>query len=265
MPGRDGAAESRRAGRRRTAGRVPSLDIANVGAGGGSIAWIDRGGMLQVGPQSAGATRARVLRAGGREPATTDALVRSAGSGPSGSSGGGWRSDASTRAHAARWPVRSVTRSTSRPGMVDIGAAHINARPARLRAARPRPRGYALYAYGRHGSGGRRAWWPRDADSARRRAAASRALLRARAARRRPQAHLPADGVLPAPEDAPELVAASFERLEGGQGARGLRLRPNRYWRHGSRCATGPGLRAAGAGRSGTARARRLALLRVFP
>ncbi|HBM14124.1 MAG TPA: hydantoinase, partial [Rhodospirillaceae bacterium] len=34
---------------------MPTIDIANVGAGGGSIGWIDNGGMLQVGPQSAGA------------------------------------------------------------------------------------------------------------------------------------------------------------------------------------------------------------------
>ena len=35
--------------------KVPAIDIAEVGAGGGSIAWIDDGGLLQVGPVSAGA------------------------------------------------------------------------------------------------------------------------------------------------------------------------------------------------------------------
>ena len=35
--------------------RLPMLDIHTVGAGGGSIAWIDDGGALRVGPQSAGA------------------------------------------------------------------------------------------------------------------------------------------------------------------------------------------------------------------
>ena len=35
--------------------RVPAIDLAEIGAGGGSIAWIDRGGVLRVGPQSAGA------------------------------------------------------------------------------------------------------------------------------------------------------------------------------------------------------------------
>lgn len=32
---------------------LPSLDIVSLGAGGGSIAWIDKGGILQVGPASA--------------------------------------------------------------------------------------------------------------------------------------------------------------------------------------------------------------------
>src|SRR5690606_31023551 len=34
----------------------PSVDIKSIGAGGGSIAWVDSGGMLHVGPQSAGST-----------------------------------------------------------------------------------------------------------------------------------------------------------------------------------------------------------------
>src|SRR5262249_56009339 len=34
---------------------VPSLDLVEIGSGGGSIAWIDESGMLKVGPQSAGA------------------------------------------------------------------------------------------------------------------------------------------------------------------------------------------------------------------
>src|SRR3977135_3638308 len=35
--------------------KVPAIDLAEVGAGGGSILWIDAGGALQVGPHSAGA------------------------------------------------------------------------------------------------------------------------------------------------------------------------------------------------------------------
>jgi len=55
---------------------MPTVDIANVGAGGGSIGWIDRGGMLQLGPQSAGARPGPACYGhGGSEPTTTDALV----------------------------------------------------------------------------------------------------------------------------------------------------------------------------------------------
>jgi N-methylhydantoinase A len=56
--------------------RVPSLDIAEVGAGGGSIAWIDDGGALRVGPVSAGAEPGPVCYArGGARPTVTDANV----------------------------------------------------------------------------------------------------------------------------------------------------------------------------------------------
>jgi len=56
--------------------RVPSLDIVEVGAGGGSVAWIDDGGALRVGPHSAGAEPGPVCYGrGGREPTVTDANV----------------------------------------------------------------------------------------------------------------------------------------------------------------------------------------------
>lgn len=54
--------------------RVPMLDITTIGAGGGSIAWIDRGGLLQVGPQSAGADPGPACYGlGGELPTVTDA------------------------------------------------------------------------------------------------------------------------------------------------------------------------------------------------
>jgi N-methylhydantoinase A len=55
--------------------RVPSIDLVEVGAGGGSIAWIE-GGVLRVGPHSAGADPGPVCYGrGGREPTVTDANV----------------------------------------------------------------------------------------------------------------------------------------------------------------------------------------------
>jgi N-methylhydantoinase A len=54
--------------------RVPVIDLAEVSAGGGSIAWIDPGGSLRVGPQSAGAEPGPVCYGGGgTEPTVTDA------------------------------------------------------------------------------------------------------------------------------------------------------------------------------------------------
>jgi 5-oxoprolinase (ATP-hydrolysing) len=54
--------------------RVPSLDVLTIGAGGGSIASLDPGGALVVGPRSAGATPGPVCYGrGGTEPTVTDA------------------------------------------------------------------------------------------------------------------------------------------------------------------------------------------------
>jgi N-methylhydantoinase A len=56
--------------------RTPAIDLAEVGAGGGSIVWIDAGGSLQVGPKSAGASPGPVCYdQGGTEPTVTDANV----------------------------------------------------------------------------------------------------------------------------------------------------------------------------------------------
>ena len=56
--------------------RVPMLDVTTLGAGGGSIAWIDRGGGLHVGPQSAGADPGPACYGrGGTEATVTDASI----------------------------------------------------------------------------------------------------------------------------------------------------------------------------------------------
>ena len=56
--------------------KIPAIEINTVGAGGGSIAWIDSGGALQVGPQSAGAHPGPACyRRGGSRPTVTDANV----------------------------------------------------------------------------------------------------------------------------------------------------------------------------------------------
>ena len=55
---------------------LPMIDVVEVGAGGGSIAWLDAVGALKVGPQSAGADPGPICyRGGGHEPTITDANV----------------------------------------------------------------------------------------------------------------------------------------------------------------------------------------------
>lgn len=54
----------------------PSVDVKSIGAGGGSIAWVDEGGLLRVGPQSAGADPGPACYGrGGTRPTVTDAAL----------------------------------------------------------------------------------------------------------------------------------------------------------------------------------------------
>ena len=54
--------------------RSPMIEITTIGAGGGSIAWVDRGGLLQVGPQSAGSDPGPACYGlGNEQPTVTDA------------------------------------------------------------------------------------------------------------------------------------------------------------------------------------------------
>jgi len=56
--------------------RIPTLEIESVGAGGGSVAWVDSGGALKVGPESAGAYPGPACYGrGGVRPTVTDANV----------------------------------------------------------------------------------------------------------------------------------------------------------------------------------------------
>lgn len=55
---------------------IPKIDVRSVGAGGGSIAWVDAGGLLRVGPHSASAVPGPACYGrGGTEPTVTDANV----------------------------------------------------------------------------------------------------------------------------------------------------------------------------------------------
>ena len=56
--------------------RNPMIEITTIGAGGGSIAWVDKGGLLNIGPQSAGSNQGPVAYGlGNTRPTVTDANV----------------------------------------------------------------------------------------------------------------------------------------------------------------------------------------------
>jgi N-methylhydantoinase A len=69
--------------------KAPMVDIRTIGAGGGSIAWIDRGGLLRVGPQSAGSDPGPACYGhGGQEATLTDANLLLGRLGPENFCGG---------------------------------------------------------------------------------------------------------------------------------------------------------------------------------
>ena len=99
--------------------RVPSIDLAEVSAGGGSIAWVDKAGALQCGPQSAGADPGPACYdSGGQEPTVTDANVVLGYLNPVHLLGGAFPIDA----EKAR---RAIADKVGRPlGLDDIEAAY---------------------------------------------------------------------------------------------------------------------------------------------
>jgi N-methylhydantoinase A len=95
----------------------PAIDVKSIGAGGGSIAWIDDGGLLHVGPQSAGATPGPAAYGrGGEQPTVTDACLALGYLDPERFLGGAMQLD-ERRAHAA------IERDVARPLGLDVDEA----------------------------------------------------------------------------------------------------------------------------------------------
>ncbi len=136
--------------------RVPSIDLAEVGAGGGSLVWVDAGGALQVGPRSAGAFPGPLCYdLGGTEPTITDANVILGYLNPHALAGG------AVKLNAARAREAFEGRVARRIGLpLDRAAygAHLIAASNMMRAIRAvssergrDPREYALFAFGGNG------------------------------------------------------------------------------------------------------------------
>jgi N-methylhydantoinase A len=99
--------------------RTPVIDLVEIGAGGGSIAWIDEGGSLRVGPRSAGADPGPACYGqGGEQPTVTDANVVLGYLDPGFFLGGEIELDV----HAAR---KAIQRACATPlGLSTVEAAH---------------------------------------------------------------------------------------------------------------------------------------------
>jgi N-methylhydantoinase A len=78
--------------------RTPMIEITTIGAGGGSIAWVDESGLLQVGPESAGSDPGPACYGRGDRPTVTDANLALGRINPEKSIGGGRLDVAAARA-----------------------------------------------------------------------------------------------------------------------------------------------------------------------
>lgn len=135
---------------------TPSLYIHTVGAGGGSIAWLDEAGALQVGPQSAGAVPGPAAYSqGGQEPTFTDAALASGYLGTDTALGGTLKLDAG-RASAALRPLADrlgMTVPALARGILQISATKIMGAVRSITVELGRdPRDFTLLAFG--GAGG---------------------------------------------------------------------------------------------------------------
>lgn len=132
--------------------RVPLLDINTVGAGGGSIIWIDDGGMLRVGPHSAGADPGPACYGRGGERATlTDAHVIRKTVRPEAFLGGRMRIDpeASARVLAPVAKALGMTIEEAADSAVHLANANVVRAIQLISTERGHdPRDYVLVPYG---------------------------------------------------------------------------------------------------------------------
>jgi N-methylhydantoinase A len=134
--------------------KVPQLDMHSVGAGGGSIAWVDVDGSLQVGPRSAGATPGPAAYGlGGTEPTVTDANVVLGRIGTARRLGGSIAIDRD-RAHRALGQLgarlgRSMSVEALAEGIVRIAVARMTSAIREISIQRGHdPRDFTLIAFG---------------------------------------------------------------------------------------------------------------------
>jgi len=136
--------------------KVPAIDLAEVGAGGGSHVWIDAGGALQIGPESAGALPGPVAYGkGGEIPTVTDANILLGYINPEHLVGGALRLDS---ARAREVFERKVAARLGLGLEAAAYGAHVIAASNMIRAIKSvstergrDPRDFALFAFGGNG------------------------------------------------------------------------------------------------------------------
>lgn len=135
--------------------RVPMLDIHTVGAGGGSIARVDEGGLLRVGPESAGSRPGPACYGAGDQVTVTDAHVVLGRIAPDQFLGGEMKINAARAGAAVNRIARSlgVSRIAAAGGIVRVANANMERAIRVVSVARGRdPRDFPLVAFG--GCGG---------------------------------------------------------------------------------------------------------------
>jgi N-methylhydantoinase A len=135
---------------------MPTVAIHTVGAGGGSVGWVDAGGALRVGPRSAGAIPGPACYGrGGSEPAVTDANLLLGRISPGAEFGGSVRLDlaAAAGAVAGIGDPLSMSVEAAALGMVEVVEAHMQRAIRRVSVEEGAdPRRAVLVAFG--GAGG---------------------------------------------------------------------------------------------------------------
>jgi N-methylhydantoinase A len=132
---------------------VPVIDVVEVGAGGGSIAWIDEVGALKVGPQSAGAEPGPICYCGGgTEPTITDANLVLGRLDPDDFLGGQMKLDAKAAEQGIRRRIAEPLKlgvAAAAQAIVDIAVAKMSLAVREVSVAKGYdPRDFALVASG---------------------------------------------------------------------------------------------------------------------
>lgn len=132
---------------------IPAIDVQSIGAGGGSIAWVDeRRGTLRVGPQSAGASPGPVCYGrGGTEPTLTDAALALGYLSETSFLGRGGKLDADAARDALEHlgDRLGLSWGDAAAGIVRIAESHMSDLVRRMVVSRGHdPRDFVVFAYG---------------------------------------------------------------------------------------------------------------------